>query len=94
MESIKFIGLICATWLFIYSDLTIFFKQYFKVDNDSEPKGIPLQLIQKFLNCSMCLGFWFGLFTYQSFFMACIISLTAQAFDHIVIKLGNYFTGL
>ena len=94
MAVIKFIGLIFAIWMFIYSTAIIFLKEYFNIANDSQPKKIPLQLIQKFLNCSMCIGFWAGLAIYQNFWLACITSLTAVAFDHIVSKLGNYFTGL
>lgn len=92
---VKFIGLICFTWLFVKgADPVQFVKEFFGVANDSTPKQIYKQVLQKFLNCSLCTGFWIGLAFYQDFYLACIISLTAEAFERVEKKLANYFTEL
>lgn len=89
MEAIKFIGVICAVWLFVTGASIIeFIKLFIGVSNASEPKQVWKQLVQKLINCSMCVGFWFGLIIYQDFFMACIVSLTAEAFERINDKWG------
>lgn len=93
METIKFIGLIFFTWLMVKGAAPVrFVKEFFGVSNDSTPKKLPAQLIQKFVNCSKCMGFWIGLIYYQDVLLACIVSLSAEAFERIVNKLSNYFT--
>jgi hypothetical protein len=92
MAIIHYIGLICFTWLFATgADPIQFIKNFFKVGNDSEPKDITRQLLQKLLNCSMCMGFWFGLIYYQNFLLACVVSISAELFsrllNYILIKL-------
>jgi hypothetical protein len=92
---IQFVGTICLVWLFAEGASVIkFFKELFNISNDSEPKNRILQVLQKLVNCSMCSGFWIGLAIYQNFFMACIISVTSEAFCKVVKKLGNIFTEL
>lgn len=92
METIKFIGVVCLTWLIAKgADPVQFVKVYFGVSNSSVTKSILKSLIQKFVNCSMCLGFWIGFIYYQDILLACIVSLVAEAFERILIKLSNYF---
>lgn len=95
MEVTKFIGLICFTWLFTVGAAPVqFVKRLFEVSNKCEPKAVYKQVTQKLINCSMCMGFWIGLIFYQDIWMACIISLTAEAFCRVTAKLGNTFDGL
>lgn len=95
MEVIKFIGLICFTWLFTVGAAPVqFIKEFFGVGQKSEPKLIVKQLFQKLFNCSLCMGFWFGLAFYQNIWYACLVSITAEAFCRVTAKLGNYFDGL
>lgn len=95
METVKFIGLICFTWLFTTGAAPIqFIKNFFGVGDKSTPKDVTRLLLQKLLNCSLCMGFWFGLIFYQNLWMACIISLTSEATHKVITKLNNYFNGL
>lgn len=92
---IKFLGVIAITYLFVEGASVIqFIKELFGVANESKPKNRILIVIQKLINCSMCSGFWIGLAIYQDFYMACIMSLTCEAFSRIVNKLSNIFTEL
>lgn len=90
MEVIKFIGIICFTWLFTVGAAPIqFIKEFIGISNESQPKKIYLIVLQKLTNCSMCMGFWFGLIFYQNFWLACIISLTSEAFTKVANRLNG-----
>ena len=89
MEAIKFIGLLCAVWLFVTGASIIeFIKLFVGLSNNSEPKRVWMQLLQKLINCSMCVGFWTGIIFYQNFYIACILSLSAEAFERLIDKIG------
>lgn len=85
MDIIKFLGIILFTWLFVEGAAPIqFLKEFFKVGQDSEPKQLIRQLLQKLLNCPLCLGFWFGMIGYLDFWMACIVSVSAEIISRLL----------
>ena len=85
METIKFIGILCATWLFVVGAKPIaFIKDQLKLGNLDEPKPIIMKAIRSLINCSMCSGFWIGLAYYQDFLMACIVSIAAEIFARMI----------
>ena len=89
MEIIKLLGSICAVWLFTTGAGPVqFLKLWLKIDEQTNTKLIPLLVISKLINCDLCTGFWVGLLVYQNFWMACIISVSCEAFGRILNKLG------
>lgn len=87
METINFIGLICLTWLITTGAAPIqFIKEFLGVDQNA--KGIAKQVIAGLINCDLCLGFWIGFIYYQDILIACIFSLSCEAFGRILSKLG------
>ncbi len=91
MEAIKFLGLLALIWLFVKGAAPVqFIKKVFKVENDSKPSGITGKLVQKFVNCALCSGFWIGMGYYwlsghPSFvLMACLVSVCAEIFARII----------
>lgn len=85
MEVIKFIGLLAFTWLFVKgADPVQFTKNLFDVGNDSQPKKQYLIIIQKFLNCALCSGFWIGLIYYQDILLACLVSIASELFYRLL----------
>lgn len=89
MEVIKYIGVICATWLFTTGSAPIeFIKEFFNVSEDSEPKDRLRKVISSLINCNLCSGFWIGLAVYQNLWMACIISISAEIFGRVWDKYG------
>lgn len=96
MGIINFIGLLALIYMFVKGAAPIqFIKRLAKVHNDSEPKKLWLQLIQKLVNCSMCFGFWTGLVYYwflgvdNYILMGCIVSLSAELFTRIIDHIFN-----
>ena len=90
MEIINFIGILSLTWLFTTGASVIqFAKNFLTIGNLSSPKGLTLTLIQKLINCSMCSGFWIGLIYYQNFLLACIVSISAELFQRLIILTFN-----
>lgn len=89
METIKFIGLICFTWLFTTGAAPIqFVKELFNVHIDSTAKDNTSKILTKLLNCDLCVGFWFGLIIYQDIWIASILSLSCEIFSRILSKFG------
>ena len=89
METIKFIGLICFTWLFTTGAAPIqFVKEFFNIHNESVAKDVIRKILTKLLNCDLCMGFWFGLIIYQDIWIASILSLSCEIFGRILAKLG------
>lgn len=85
METINFIGILSVTWLWTKgADSIQFLKNFIGIGNMNQPKKLWLQVIQKLVNCSMCSGFWIGLIYYQSFLMACIVSISAEIFTRLL----------
>lgn len=104
METIKFIGLLCLTWLFTEGSAPIqFLKKIIKVNKEAETHKIPLwkQVTQALVNCSLCSGFWIGLVYYWAtghpnfILMACITSVGAELFARIINHIfSNYLNKL
>lgn len=85
METINFIAILAATWLFTTGAGSVqFIKDFVHIGNMSTPKSLTLKVIQKLINCSMCSGFWIGLAYYQSFLIACIVSISAEIFSRLL----------
>lgn len=82
METIKFIGVLCATWLFTTGAGSVqWAKGIFKLGYNDEPRAIWMKAIRTLVNCSMCSGFWIGISYYQDFLMGCIIAIAAELFN-------------
>lgn len=85
MEIIKFIGLLCFTWLFTTgSDPVQFLKEFLNIHEGSTSKNLAIKTITKFVNCDLCSGFWIGFAVYQNIWMACIISIAAEGFGRLL----------
>ncbi len=85
MEVINFIGILSITWLFATGAGSVkFFKNLFDIGPLSQPKQLWKQVAQELVNCSMCSGFWIGLAYYQSFILACIVSISAELFTRLL----------
>lgn len=87
METIKFIGLLCFTFLFTEGAAPVqFIKKLLEIHNVSEPKPLYKKVIQGLVNCNMCSGFWIGLIYYWAmgydsyFLLACEVSLASELF--------------
>ena len=100
MEAIKFIGLLAFTWLFVKGASPVqFIKKVLNVHQDSKPRKLYLQIIQKLVNCPLCSGFWIGLAYYlwqgneSPVLMACLIAYAAHLFylidDNVINRFFN-----
>lgn len=82
---IKFLGLIVFTWLFTEGAAPVqFIKKFFGVDNESKAKDVTRRMLILLLNCSLCMGFWFGLIFLQDLWAACLLSICAELFHRII----------
>lgn len=85
MEIINFISLLCLTWLFVEGAASVqFIKQLAKVHPDHMGKDLTRQVLTKLFNCALCTGFWVGLFYYQNFILACLVSVAAEIFARLI----------
>jgi hypothetical protein len=90
METINFIGILAAVWLFTTGASVVQeIKNILELGNLSNPKNLALKLIRKLINCSMCTGFWVGLAYYQNFLMACIVSIASEIFTRLLTFIFN-----
>lgn len=53
-------------------------KQFFNIHSDAEFKNKYQYFFIKLLNCSLCCGFWIGLFFTHSIFLAAIVSVLSE----------------
>jgi len=84
MEYIKYFGLIIAVWFFTQGSQPIeFIKELFGVSHQDKPDNIWKRVFAKLINCSLCSGFWIGLFYYQSIELACITAIGAEIFSRL-----------
>ena len=80
-ETLNFIGLVIAVWLFVDGAAPIqWIKKQLNIDSGTKTENIVLLLIMKLVNCALCSGFWFGLAYYQTWEMACIVAFTSELF--------------
>jgi hypothetical protein len=89
METIKFIG-VCGIVLMIvkYAQPIQWLKEYYNLHDDAVIKtGLAKQLLQKLLNCALCLGFWVGLAFYFDLYFAVCISFAAEILYRALDKL-------
>lgn len=91
MEAMIYTGLLAVTWLFVAGAGSIqFIKGLLKIDNEAKPKKLWHQLLRELVNCSMCTGFWVGLFYYgingydHYFLIACLVSIGSIIFTGIM----------
>lgn len=85
---IEFIGLICATFLFAKGAEPVqMLKRLARLDTDAEPANGVHKFFIDLLNCSLCCGFWFGLFFYKALLMACIVSVCAEVLTRILHRI-------
>lgn len=91
METIKFLGLLAFTWLFVYGSAPIQFgKMLLGLTQESEIRNTWMKVLRKLVNCSLCSGFWiallfYGLLGYNGFFLiACGFSICAEIFSRLV----------
>lgn len=79
MIVINFLGILCAVYLFTTGAQPIQdIKRYFKVSNDSAYLNKYQYFLLTLLNCSLCFGFYVGLFYYQSILLAAIVSVSSE----------------
>lgn len=90
METIKFLGLLCLTWMIVEGAGSIqFFKKLLRVHPANPAKDLTRQVITKLLNCCLCTGFWVGLFYYlfagydNYILAACLTSVGAELFARV-----------
>ena len=48
-------------------------------------------LVDKVLNCSKCIGFWFGLGFFQNIFHAAVAGLTAFLINHLLDRIKLWY---
>ena len=87
MEIVYFIGVLCCVWLFVTGAESIdFIKEVFKVHATTKTNNTILKVVSKLVNCCLCSGFWIGLAYYQSFEMACIVSVSSEVLSRLLTK--------
>lgn len=98
METIKFLGLLCATWLFTEGAGPVqFAKRLLDIRAADQPKSLTKQIIRELVNCALCSGFWFGnlyygISGYQHWFlMGCLTSVAAELFARIINHIFNNY---
>lgn len=85
MEIIYFISILCAVWLFAEGAASIdFIKETLNIHSGSKSGKMWLKVTSKLVNCCMCSGFWFGLAYYLDFWMACLVSVSAEVFNRLI----------
>lgn len=90
MEVVYFIGLLAMVWLFVTGAESIdFIKEILKVHSATKTNNVVLKVISKLVNCCLCSGFWFGLVYYQSFTMACLVSVSSEVFARLINRFLN-----
>nr|WP_298659792.1 hypothetical protein [uncultured Flavobacterium sp.] len=97
METVKFIGLLCLTWLIVEGAEPIqFVKRVLGIHDEKMPKHWALIIITKLLACELCTGFWMGLIYYlfsgyEGFvLLACITSVSAELFARMINFIFNF----
>ena len=96
METIKFIGILAATWLFTQGAAPVqFLKKLAGIHNINEPKSLVKKVLRGLVNCSLCMGFWIGTAYYflsghsNWFLWGCLVSVAAELFTRILNTLFN-----
>lgn len=96
METIKFLGLLCATWLFTEGAGPIqFLKRLLEIRANDTPKSLFKQVVRELVNCALCSGFWIGLIFYSFsgyehwILMACLTSVAAELFARTISYIFN-----
>ncbi len=86
----KFLGTIFIVLMIVeFAEPIQFIKRFYQIDNNSQPKELYKQVLQKFFNCALCVGFWTGLIVYQDIYMAAIISFASELAHRIVNQIFN-----
>ena len=81
----KFIGIILITLLIVeYAAPVQSIKRWCRIANESKPKYLFGEAMQKLFNCAQCVGFWSGLIVYQDLYMAAIVSFSGEVLHRIV----------
>ena len=87
MEVVYFIGVLSCVWLFVTGAESIdFIKEVLKIHSATKTNNTVLKVISKLVNCCLCSGFWIGLVYYQSFEMACLVSVSSEVFARLLNK--------
>lgn len=87
LELIKFIGLTIGVWMVVEASTPIqIIKESLNIHRDTKTKKRFVEIIAKLFSCSLCLGFWTGLFYYQSVELALVTSLGSELFYRIANK--------
>jgi hypothetical protein len=85
---IELIGLAALCWMFAESFEPIQYlkKNLYPCYDLSDPSywsGGIMYWFVKFINCSLCSGFWFGLIYFEDIFKAAIVSIIAEGISRI-----------
>lgn len=98
METIKFLGLLCATWLFTEGAGPVqFIKGLMEIRANDQPKSLTKQVVRELVNCALCSGFWIGLLFYgfsgyqHWILFACLTSVAAELFARLINHIFNNY---
>jgi hypothetical protein len=86
----QYLGIIAITLLIVeFAEPIEWIKKFFGVSNDSEPKILIKQVLQKLVNCALCVGFWVALICTFNLYEAAVLSFASELSYRIVKQIFN-----
>lgn len=89
MLTAKFIGLIAIIYLFMEAEPIEWIKKFLLVSNQTKALKEWHMALITLVNCSLCTGFWVGLFFYHDIYLAATLSFSAELVHCLMRKLNN-----
>lgn len=85
---ITFISILCGVFLFARAAEPIqMVKRFFTLDVDAQHTSRLHKFFIDLLNCSLCVGFWVGLYIYLSLDMACLVAVCSEMLTRLINRI-------
>jgi hypothetical protein len=86
----QYLGIIAITLLIVeFAEPIEWIKKYLGISNQSDPKTLTKQVLQKLVNCSLCVGFWTGLILTFNLYEAAVLSFASELTYRIIKQIFN-----